>query len=104
MQDDYGDTTEHDPDAKHDKRGDGQAVTHRDRIEYEPNPDRRGRWLSAIVGLLGLWLVGTAVALDPSAAVWNDVLVGAASDDADTRFVDTIRRILPAQRTSFGFR
>ncbi|MFC4542344.1 SPW repeat protein [Halosolutus amylolyticus] len=80
MQDDYSDTTEHDPNAKHDRRReDGQAVTHRDRIEYEPNPDRRGRRLSAFVALLGLWVVGTAVAFDLSAAaVWNDALVGAA--------------------------
>ncbi|WP_247001487.1 SPW repeat protein [Halosolutus gelatinilyticus] len=77
MHDERRDASEHDPDAEHDKRGDRRAVTHRDRIEYEPNPERRGRRLSTIVGLLGVWLIASTIWLDPSpSAFWNAVLVG----------------------------
>lgn len=52
---------------------------HRDeRISHGPNPHERGKWLSALIALLGLWMVAQAIALDLTAAqFWNDVLVGA---------------------------
>lgn len=69
---------EHDPDANHDERGGADAID-RDRIEYDPNPAKHGRWLSAGIGLLGLWMIVQAVWLDLAASqLWNDVLVGAA--------------------------
>lgn len=73
------DASEHDPDAKHDERGHGGDRTDRDAIEYEPNPNERGTWLSAVVGLLGLSVLVQAVALDLVASqFWNAVLVGTA--------------------------
>ncbi|TYL37566.1 hypothetical protein CV102_16520 [Natronococcus pandeyae] len=79
MNEDKRDASEHDPDAKHDKRGEGRDVTTRDRIEPDPNPDRRGRWVSGAIALLGLWLVAQSVWLDPTPdRFWNAVLVGAA--------------------------
>lgn len=45
---------------------------------YEPNPTERGKWISALVALIGLWLVVEAFVFELAAAqVWNDVLVGA---------------------------
>ncbi|WP_436344189.1 SPW repeat domain-containing protein [Natronorubrum sp. FCH18a] len=69
---------EHDPDAKHDERGGADAID-RDRIEYDPNPDKRGLWLSAIIAVLGGWMVVQAVAFDLAASqFWNAVFAGAA--------------------------
>ncbi|MDQ2049416.1 hypothetical protein RBH26_02855 [Natronolimnohabitans sp. A-GB9] len=67
---------EHDPDAKHDARGGTDAID-RDRVAYEPNPGKHGRWLAAAIGLLGAWLVVQAIAFDLAASqFWNAVLVG----------------------------
>lgn len=74
------DADEHAPDRPHDERGhDDDDPTRRDLVEYEPNPMRRGRWLSAVAALLGVVLVGQAIALEPTASqFWNDILVGTA--------------------------
>lgn len=71
---------EHDPREKHDERGrNADAVTRRDAIGHRPNPDRRGRWLAAIVGILGGWLLVQAVWFEPGPArLWNDIAVGTA--------------------------
>lgn len=46
--------------------------------DYETNPAQRGKWLSAVVGLLGVWMVVQAALFDLVAAqFWNDVVVGA---------------------------
>ena len=51
-----------------------QAV---DRHERNPNVDERGKGLSAIIALLGVWMLLEAVLLDVAATqFWNDVLVG----------------------------
>ncbi|WP_235920827.1 SPW repeat domain-containing protein [Natronorubrum halalkaliphilum] len=69
---------DHDPDAKHDERGGADAID-RDRVEYDPNPDNRGLWLSMAIGALGLLMIVQSVALDLVASqFWNAVLVGAA--------------------------
>jgi thiol:disulfide interchange protein len=44
----------------------------------DPNPYERGKWLSGIIALLGLWMLVQAVLFDIVASqFWNDVLVGA---------------------------
>lgn len=41
------------------------------------NPTERGQWVSALVALLGLWMIVEALWFDLIAAqVWNDVVVG----------------------------
>lgn len=46
--------------------------------DYDPNPGERGKWLSAVIGLLGLWMLAQAVLFELAAGqFWNDVLVGA---------------------------
>ncbi|SEV86015.1 hypothetical protein [Natrinema salifodinae] len=63
--------------SEHDGRGD-EDLTGRDRLPYEPNPDERGKRLSAAVGLVGLVLLGQAALVDLAAGqFWNDALVGA---------------------------
>ncbi|MDS0474738.1 hypothetical protein [Natrinema sp. 1APR25-10V2] len=63
--------------SEEDNRGD-EAMTGRDRTAFSPNPDEDGKWLSAVVGLLGAVLIAVAVVLDPVASqFWNDVLIGA---------------------------
>ncbi|WP_435345634.1 SPW repeat domain-containing protein [Haloarchaeobius sp. HRN-SO-5] len=43
----------------------------------ETTASDRGRWLSAVIALLGIWMVVQAVWFDPGAAqFWNDVVVG----------------------------
>ncbi|GAA0250387.1 SPW repeat protein [Haladaptatus pallidirubidus] len=45
---------------------------------HAPNPDERGKGLSALIALLGLWLILQAFLFELAATqVWNDVLVGA---------------------------
>ena len=63
--------------SERDDRGDDE-LTGRDRTPYEPNPAKRGTWLAAIVGLLGIALVVQALLLELVASqFWNDVLIGA---------------------------
>ncbi|NHN49655.1 hypothetical protein G9464_18970 [Halostella sp. JP-L12] len=58
-----------------DRTADGPA---RRETRDAPNPNKHGRLISALVALLGLWLIAQAVALDLSAGhLWNDVIVGA---------------------------
>jgi len=48
-----------------------------ERDDYETNPDESGKWLSAIIALIGVWMI-----VEPFLFVvgggqfWNDVLVG----------------------------
>ena len=47
------------------------------RDEYDPNPDESGKGLSAIIALLGLWMILQAIVFDiVPAQFWNDVIVG----------------------------
>jgi drug/metabolite transporter (DMT)-like permease len=49
-----------------------------ERIDFEPNPQERGRGLSAIIALLGLWMIAEAVLFDLVATqFWNDLIIGA---------------------------
>lgn len=49
-----------------------------DRDEYDPNSDESGKWLSAIIGLLGVWMMVGAFAFDTLLTqFWNDILAGA---------------------------
>lgn len=43
------------------------------------NPGERGKWISMLIALLGLWLLAEAIVLDVGDAnFWNDVIIGAA--------------------------
>lgn len=43
------------------------------------NPTERGKWVSALVALAGVWLVGGALLFDALAAsFWNGIIVGGA--------------------------
>lgn len=45
--------------------------------DVDENPMERGKWISAIIALAGLWLVVEAIWFDLVAAnFWNDVVVG----------------------------
>lgn len=47
------------------------------RDEYDANPSERGKWVSVLVALLGLWVVIGAVMGDLAAVqFWSDVIVG----------------------------
>lgn len=47
--------------------------------EYDPNPGERGKWLSALIALLGAWMIAEALLFDLVASqFWNDVFVGVA--------------------------
>jgi len=47
--------------------------------EMDTNPGERGKWISALVALLGLWLVVEAFVLNPIAGnFWSDIIVGVA--------------------------
>ncbi|OIB59206.1 SPW repeat domain-containing protein [Natrialba sp. SSL1] len=71
---------EHESSAKHDERGrSGDGATARDIVVHNPNPDRRGRWLSVGIVVLGAVAIVQAVAFDIAASqLWNAILVGAA--------------------------
>lgn len=49
-----------------------------ERDDYDTNPDESGKWVSGLIGLLGLWMIIEAVVLDiVLTQFWNDVLIGA---------------------------
>ncbi|QLG47999.1 hypothetical protein [Natrinema halophilum] len=63
--------------SENDNRGDDE-LTGRDRTEFEPNPNRRGTVISAVVSLVGCALLVEAALLELVASqFWNVVLVGA---------------------------
>lgn len=64
---------------------DDEHVDERD--EYDTNPGEQGKWISAVIALAGLWLIGEAIFVDflleESAVLgiedfWNDLIVGFA--------------------------
>lgn len=49
-----------------------------DRDNYDGNPDESGKWVSALIGVLGAWMIVEAVVFDLILTqFWNDVLIGA---------------------------
>lgn len=65
--------SEHERDTEQ-VRVDDQAT---ETAEYDPNPNERGKWISAAIALLGLWMLIEAFWFELSAGqVWNDALVG----------------------------
>lgn len=53
-------------------------ATRDDTVRVERNPAERGKWISAAIALLGLWMLVQAYAFDLIPAnFWNDVVVGA---------------------------
>ena len=56
---------------------DTHGRTHESKRDYNSNPDESGKWISALIGLLGLWMIVQAFWLDiVPAQFWNDVIVG----------------------------
>lgn len=50
-----------------------------DATDVDTNPAERGKWVSVLVALLGLWLIAEPLLLEMTAAnFWNDVVVGLA--------------------------
>lgn len=59
-------------------RQESHADEYEDR-DLDRNPTESGKWISALVALIGLWLVVQTVLLDPVAGnFWSDVIVGLA--------------------------
>ena len=47
--------------------------------DVDTNPAKRGRWVSALVALLGLWLIVEPILFELSVAnFWNDIIIGGA--------------------------
>ncbi|MFD1586995.1 hypothetical protein ACFR9U_08365 [Halorientalis brevis] len=56
----------------------GETREHEVDTEYNPNPSESGKWLSAVIALLGAWLIVEAFLFDLVASqFWNDIIVGA---------------------------
>ncbi|WP_418282545.1 SPW repeat domain-containing protein [Halorubrum sp. DTA98] len=57
----------------------GMDTDRRDeRADHERNAGERGKWLSPLIALLGVWMIALAFVLDVTGAqFWSDVLVGA---------------------------
>lgn len=76
-----------------------EHVDRDDAEDYGPNPRERGKSLSVLIAVLGVWMAAQAFLFDLVAAqFWNDVLVGAIllgvggynySRRADERFGNT---------------
>lgn len=83
--------------GRHDERTDPERRD--DRAAHDPNPDERGKWLSALIAVLGIWMIVQALTIELIAAqFWNDVLIGALligvggynySRQANERFANT---------------
>lgn len=71
--DDY-DRTRTDETARTDDRAPDRTMDD----EYDPNPSEAGKWISALIALLGLWMIAEALLFDLVASqFWNDIVVGA---------------------------
>lgn len=61
---------------RHDEHDDPDR--HEEHVDHEANPGERGKWISALIAVLGLWMIVQAFGVDLTASqFWNDVLVGA---------------------------
>jgi peptidoglycan/LPS O-acetylase OafA/YrhL len=48
-----------------------------ERADQGANPRERGKWISALIAVLGLWMIVQALGLELAASqFWNDILVG----------------------------
>lgn len=60
---------------------DGNDIDQRSDVarDVETTPSESGKWISAVVAVLGLWLLVQVVVFDPIAGnLWSDVIVGLA--------------------------
>jgi thiol:disulfide interchange protein len=45
--------------------------------EYDPTPSEQGKWVSAVIALIGVWMLAEAFLFDVvPGQFWNDVIVG----------------------------
>ena len=50
-----------------------------DATDVDTNPAQRGKWVSALVALIGLWLIVEPLLFELTTAnFWNDVIIGVA--------------------------
>ena len=50
-----------------------------DTTDIDTNPAERGKWVSALVALIGLWLIVEPFLFEMNAAnFWNDIIIGVA--------------------------
>lgn len=72
-------TDRHDDRADRNRRNERTDPERRDEhVDHDPNPDESGKWLSALIAVLGLWMIIQALGVELTAAqFWNDVLIGA---------------------------
>lgn len=77
---DPNDRTEYDDTTTRSTRDTTDDTTARgDATDVRRNPGERGKWISMLIALLGLWLLAEAFVLDlGDANFWNDVIIGAA--------------------------
>lgn len=48
-----------------------------ERDDYDTNPDESGKWISAIIAVLGVWMIVEPFLFEMTATqFWNDLLVG----------------------------
>lgn len=61
------------------RRDDSASQGHRDdSTGHETNPGDRGKWLSPLIAVLGVWMIALAFVLDVTGShFWSAVLVGA---------------------------
>jgi drug/metabolite transporter (DMT)-like permease len=60
---------------------DGRTTTNarddRTQTGPNPNPNERGKWLSALIALIGVWMIVEPILFELAAAqLWNDIVVG----------------------------
>ena len=72
-------TNRRDDSADHERRDDSADRGRRDdSADHETNPGGRGKWLSPLIALLGVWMIVLALVLNVTGAhFWSAVLVGA---------------------------
>lgn len=73
------DSDTYDRDETVERTDDYDRTDEYDARDVDTNPGERGKWISALVALLGLWMVVEPFIFEMTAAnLWNDIIVGLA--------------------------